>query len=104
MKRLQLSQMVIGSVHCALCGIEARPPRQGAFGAGVAAFVRWYEEPTLHRQFGRQYEEHRRAVPAWCRGTSPGTRASASQVLPIADQGAMTNKQRRHERNRTWSG
>jgi protein-S-isoprenylcysteine O-methyltransferase Ste14 len=31
----------------------------------VAAFVRWYEEPTLSRQFGDQYEEYRRSVPGW---------------------------------------
>ena len=37
----------------------------GAFAAAVAAFVHWYEEPTLSRQFGRQYEAYRRAVPAW---------------------------------------
>ncbi len=36
-----------------------------AFGVVVAAFVRWYEEPTLLRRFGRQYEEYRREVPAW---------------------------------------
>ncbi|GAB3435613.1 methyltransferase family protein [Actinophytocola sediminis] len=30
-----------------------------------AAFVRWYEEPTLTRTFGAEYEEYRRAVPAW---------------------------------------
>jgi protein-S-isoprenylcysteine O-methyltransferase Ste14 len=36
-----------------------------AFAVVVAAFVRWYEEPTLHRQFGEQYEAYRRAVPAW---------------------------------------
>jgi protein-S-isoprenylcysteine O-methyltransferase Ste14 len=36
-----------------------------AFGVAVAAFVHWYEEPTLHRQFGEQYEAYRRAVPAW---------------------------------------
>ncbi|WP_211261251.1 methyltransferase family protein [Pseudonocardia acaciae] len=30
-----------------------------------AAFVRWYEEPTLLRQFGAEYETYRRAVPAW---------------------------------------
>jgi protein-S-isoprenylcysteine O-methyltransferase Ste14 len=36
-----------------------------AFGAVVAAFVRWYEEPTLRRQFGEEYEAYRRAVPAW---------------------------------------
>jgi protein-S-isoprenylcysteine O-methyltransferase Ste14 len=31
----------------------------------VATFVRWYEEPTLVRQFGAQYEVYRHAVPAW---------------------------------------
>ena len=39
------------------------------YGAAVAvafvAFVRLYEEPTLRRQFGEQYEAYRRAVPAW---------------------------------------
>jgi protein-S-isoprenylcysteine O-methyltransferase Ste14 len=29
------------------------------------AFVRWYEEPTLHRQFGKEYDAYQRAVPAW---------------------------------------
>ena len=37
----------------------------GAFAVAVAAFVRWYEEPTLRRRFGEQYEAYRRAVPAW---------------------------------------
>src|SRR3712207_1701641 len=31
----------------------------------TAAFVRWYEEPTLARQFGADYEAYRRAVPGW---------------------------------------
>ena len=35
------------------------------FGLAVSAFVRWYEEPTLRRQFGAQYDEYRRAVPGW---------------------------------------
>lgn len=30
-----------------------------------AAFVRWYEQPTLSRQFGTDYDAYRRAVPAW---------------------------------------
>jgi protein-S-isoprenylcysteine O-methyltransferase Ste14 len=33
--------------------------------ATFAAFVRLYEEPTLTRQFGDEYEAYRRAVPAW---------------------------------------
>ena len=36
-----------------------------AFVVVVAAFVRWYEEPTLRRQFGEQYEAYLSAVPAW---------------------------------------
>ena len=31
--------------------------------AAFVAFVRWYEEPTLHRQFGEEYDAYRRAVP-----------------------------------------
>lgn len=31
----------------------------------TASFVRFYEEPTLRRQFGRDYDTYRRAVPAW---------------------------------------
>jgi protein-S-isoprenylcysteine O-methyltransferase Ste14 len=34
-------------------------------GAAFAAFVHWYEEPTLRRRFGEQYEEYRRVVPGW---------------------------------------
>ena len=37
----------------------------GAAWLVVAAFVRWYEEPTLARRFGADYEAYRRAVPAW---------------------------------------
>ena len=35
------------------------------FGGLVAAFVHWYEEPTLARTFGQEYEDYRRAVPGW---------------------------------------
>jgi protein-S-isoprenylcysteine O-methyltransferase Ste14 len=36
-----------------------------AFCVAVFAFVHWYEEPTLGRQLGAQYEEYRRSVPGW---------------------------------------
>ena len=36
-----------------------------AFVAAVAAFVRFYEEPTLAARYGRRYEEYRREVPGW---------------------------------------
>jgi protein-S-isoprenylcysteine O-methyltransferase Ste14 len=41
--------------------------------AAPAAFVRWYEEPTLVRQFGAEYEAYRRAVPAWLPRWRPWT-------------------------------
>ena len=33
--------------------------------AAFVAFVHWYEEPTLARRFGEQYEAYRRQVPGW---------------------------------------
>ncbi len=38
-----------------------------------AAFVHWYEEPTLVRTYGTEYEEYRRAVPAWLPRLRPWT-------------------------------
>src|SRR5262245_42812169 len=35
------------------------------FLVAVVAFVRLYEEPTLRRRFGKQYEAYRAAVPGW---------------------------------------
>ncbi|HEX6724392.1 MAG TPA: isoprenylcysteine carboxylmethyltransferase family protein [Gaiella sp.] len=37
----------------------------------VAAFVHWYEEPTLARRYGAQYEAYRRAVPGWLPRRTP---------------------------------
>jgi protein-S-isoprenylcysteine O-methyltransferase Ste14 len=34
-------------------------------GGAFWAFVRHYEEPTLERRYGREYDAYRRAVPAW---------------------------------------
>jgi protein-S-isoprenylcysteine O-methyltransferase Ste14 len=31
----------------------------------VVLFVHFYEEPTLRRQFGKEYEAYRKAVPGW---------------------------------------
>jgi len=42
------------------------------FWAVTAAFVRWYEEPTLVRQYGAEYEAHRRAVPLGSRACVHG--------------------------------
>lgn len=49
----------------------------GATWLVVAAFVRFYEEPTLARRFGANYEAYQRAVPAWwprLRPWEPGER------------------------------
>jgi protein-S-isoprenylcysteine O-methyltransferase Ste14 len=37
----------------------------GGILTAFVSFVRWYEEPTLMRQFGAEYEAYRKAVPAW---------------------------------------
>ena len=37
----------------------------GVIGVAFWAFVRLYEEPTLARRYGEEYEAYRRAVPAW---------------------------------------
>lgn len=51
-----------------------------AFCVLVASFVHWYEEPTLTRQFGAEYEAYRRAVPPWLPRRTPwdGGRAGLS--------------------------
>lgn len=36
-----------------------------AVGAAVAAFVHWYEQPTLARRYGSQYDAYRRTVRGW---------------------------------------
>jgi len=36
-----------------------------AFALAVWSFVRYCEEPILHRRFGAEYDEYRRTVPAW---------------------------------------
>lgn len=35
------------------------------FGLTTSAFARFYEEPVLLERYGAEFEEYRRAVPAW---------------------------------------
>jgi protein-S-isoprenylcysteine O-methyltransferase Ste14 len=60
---LALQAIIIGQV------LMLDRPVLLVYAAGVAAatvaFVRWYEEPTLARRYGAQYEAYRQAVPAW---------------------------------------
>jgi protein-S-isoprenylcysteine O-methyltransferase Ste14 len=44
----------------------------------TASFVRWYEEPTLVRTYGDEYEEYRRNVPAWTPRLTPWAPSSAT--------------------------
>lgn len=36
-----------------------------AFGVAIAAFVHWYEEPTMRKRFGEHYLAYCRQVPGW---------------------------------------
>jgi protein-S-isoprenylcysteine O-methyltransferase Ste14 len=40
-------------------------PYVALFAVAVVAFVHFYEEPTLSRRFGAEYDAYRRAVPGW---------------------------------------
>jgi protein-S-isoprenylcysteine O-methyltransferase Ste14 len=51
-----------------------------AVGGAMAAFAHGYEEPTLHRQFGAQYEAYRRAVPPWWPLRHPWQPGQADQL------------------------
>jgi protein-S-isoprenylcysteine O-methyltransferase Ste14 len=48
-------------------GLASRTALTVAFVAAIAValFVRFYEEPTLRRKFGADYEEYCRNVPCW---------------------------------------
>ncbi len=48
-----------------LLGRPVLLPYAVAVAVPVVAFVRWYEEPTLRRTFGADYERYRAAVPGW---------------------------------------
>ncbi len=37
----------------------------------TSSFVRWYEEPTLSRRYGSEYESYRRNVRAWIPRLTP---------------------------------
>src|SRR5690625_2220339 len=53
------------------------------YGIVVAAvfvgFVRLYEEPTLRRDYGAEYEAYRKAVPGWVPRLTPWRRAPSDE-------------------------
>ena len=57
----------------------------------TASFVRWYEEPTLVREYGSEYEAYRRNVHAWLTALAAvDTRGRA----PAPDVAVMSNRSR----------
>jgi protein-S-isoprenylcysteine O-methyltransferase Ste14 len=60
---LAVASTIVG--EALLLGQLVLLPYAALFGLAVWAFVKWYEEPTLLRQFGAEYDVYRRAVPAW---------------------------------------
>lgn len=60
--------LAVGATIIGQAALLAQPVLLGyaaLYGIAVWGFVRWYEEPTLLRQFGDEYVAYRRAVPAW---------------------------------------
>lgn len=60
---LAVAAAIVG--QALLLGRPVLLPYATAVTVANLAFVRWYEEPTLLRQFGSQYDTYRQAVPAW---------------------------------------
>ena len=72
---LAVASLILG--QALLLGQLILVPYAALFGLAVWGFVRWYEEPTLTRQFGAEYEEYRSAVPGWWPRRTPWVSASA---------------------------
>jgi hypothetical protein len=62
-------------------------PYAAAFGVALAAVVRFYEEPTLRRRFGEQYETYRRAVLAGGGAVGHGTPGVSTTAERLAGDG-----------------
>ena len=51
--------------HAAVLGRWLLVAYAALLGVAVWSFVHWYEEPSLPRRFGADYEEYLRTVPGW---------------------------------------
>jgi protein-S-isoprenylcysteine O-methyltransferase Ste14 len=60
---LAVAAIILG--EAALLGRWALVGYAFVFGLTVWSFVRWYEEPTLRRQFGAAYDDYVATVPGW---------------------------------------
>jgi protein-S-isoprenylcysteine O-methyltransferase Ste14 len=78
---LAVAAIILG--QAALLGRPVLLLYAAAFGAAVAAFVRWYEEPALRRQFGAEYEQYLRAVPGWWPRRKPWDAGSAGGSVTV---------------------
>ena len=74
---LAVGSMVVG--QALLVGQLILLPYAALVGLAVWAFVRWYEEPTLLRRFGAEYEEYRSAVPGWWPRLAPWSSEARDQ-------------------------
>jgi len=54
-----------------------------------ASFVRWREEPALHRRFGTEYETYRRSVRAWLPRLRPWDPSVLGTDRVTAERGAF---------------
>ena len=66
---LAVGAVILG--QAALLGRWVLVAYAGLFGVTVWSFVHWYEEPTLAKQFGREYDDYRQTVPGWFPRTRP---------------------------------
>jgi Phospholipid methyltransferase len=85
---LAVAATIVG--QALLLGSLALLAYAAAFVAVTAAFVRLYEEPTLARRFGVEYEAYRSAVPGWRPRLRPWRGAgasSASGTVPLPRKG-----------------
>jgi len=55
-----------------------------AISVANSAFVHWYEEPTLRRQFGADYDTYRQAVPGWLPRLHPRSVSGISRHSEIS--------------------
>lgn len=52
----------------------------------TASFVRWYEEPTLAREYGSEYVQYRSNVPGWVPRLHPWTAVAERKLTGRRDQ------------------